>query len=163
MAIFKIKEDLSKDTQAELARIEVISSGNRSTTEANFLTALLSYRTNRVLRWDTTLVQGATSVGHLSTDNILEAEGNTLPTGDSGFKQGAIFYDLTRTGRNAYRNTGTSTAAIWSIVGSAVASPSPSLSPSSSASASLSPSASASKSASKSASPSTSVSPSASP
>src|SRR3972149_689670 len=123
MAKFLIKEDLSRDDQAELTRIEAISSGNRSTGEANFLTALAPYRTNRVLRWDTELVQGSTNPTHLSTDNILEAEGNTLPTGDSGFETGAIFYDLTKTGRNAYGNTGTTTSAIWSIVGSAVASP----------------------------------------
>ena len=82
MAIFRIKEDLPRETRDELTRIEAKSSGLRTTTEANFLTALLPYRTNRVLRWDTTLVQGSTSAGHLSTDNILEAEGNSLPTGD---------------------------------------------------------------------------------
>jgi len=102
MAKFLLKQDLSLDDQAELARIEAKSSGLRTTTEANFLTALLPYRTNRVLRWDTELVQGSTSQGHLSTDDILEAEGNTLPTGDSGFKHGAVFYDLDKNGNNVY-------------------------------------------------------------
>jgi len=130
MAKFLIKQDLSKTDQAELTRIEVKASADRTTQEANFLTALLPYRTNRVLRWDSDRIASATNEDHVSTDNILEAEGNTLPTGDSGFKSGAIFYDLTRVGRNAYRNTGTSTAAIWSIVGATVASPSASVSPS---------------------------------
>src|SRR3990167_8120606 len=107
MAKFLLKQDLSKDDQAELVRIEAISSGNRSTGEANLLTALAPYRTNRVLRWDTELVQGSTNETHLSTDDILEAEGNTPTDGDSGFKHGAVFYDLDKTGRNVYRNTGT--------------------------------------------------------
>src|SRR3990167_11240148 len=150
MAKFLIKQDLSKDDQSELARIEAKSSGLRTTGEANFLTALLSYRTNRVLRWDTTLVQGATNETHLSTDNILEAEGNSLPTGDSGFKQGAVFYLLTKTGGNYYVNTGTSDAAIWTNPQGEIASPSKSASPSASESKSSSPSSSRSASASKS-------------
>jgi hypothetical protein len=151
MAKFKIKQDLSLRDQAELARIEAISSGLRTSTDTNFLTALAPYRTNRVLRYDTQKVQSTqNTLDHFTTDYILEAEGNTLPTGDSGFKPGAIFYDLTRSGRNAYRNTGTVLAAIWSIVDSTVASNSPSLSPS--ASTSPSPSGSASSSSSGSAS-----------
>jgi len=106
MSAFEIKENLPKDTQNELERIEAISSGLRTTGEANFLTARAPYRTNRVIRWDTTLVQGSTNPTHLSTDNILEAEGNTLPTGYEGFKHGAVFYDLDKNGNNVYINTG---------------------------------------------------------
>ena len=130
MSSFELKSNLSKDTQAELARIEAIDSGNRTTTETSFLTALAPYRTNRVLRWDNDLIKSPTQPDHTSTDNILEAEGNTLPTGYSGFKQGAIFYLLNRTGRNVYINTGSSTSAIWSVPGTEVASESKSASPS---------------------------------
>src|SRR3990167_1691484 len=164
MAKFLRKQDLSKDDQAELARIEAKSSGLRTTTEANFLTALDPYRTNRILRWNTDSVTDPQNPrNRASGDLILEAEGNTLPTGDSGFQTGAIFYDLDKTGGNVYRNTGTSDSAIWTAVMGAVASPSKSASPSASASRSLSPSASTSKSESKSASPSASGSKSKSP
>ena len=142
MAKFLIKQDLSKDDQAELARIEAKASGLRTTTEANFLTALAPYRTNRVLRWDTQLVQGSTNETHLSTDNILEAEGNTPTNGDSGFKHGAVFYDLDKNGNNVYVNTGDSDYAIWNQpmqteIASGSASGSPSASKSASKSASF--------------------------
>src|SRR3990167_4143703 len=108
MARFEIKETLPAETQAELTRIEAISSGLRTTGESNFLTALDPYRENRVLRWDVTGIASAQNPRPYvpATDDILEAEGNTLPTGYAGFKQGAIFYDLDKTERNAYVNTG---------------------------------------------------------
>ena len=77
MAIFKNREDLPRETRDELSRIEAITSTKRSTTEANFLAALLPYSTNRVLRWDTTQqgVSSQNTLRHLSGDLILEAEG----------------------------------------------------------------------------------------
>lgn len=150
MAIFKLKRDLPRTTKDKLTRVEALSSGIRSDGENDFLTALTPYRYNRVLRWD--IDYALYPIGEApvtGTDDILEAEGRTLPTGDSGFKQGAIFYLLnTGRGRNAYVNVGTSTSATWSLPApeSAVSSESESASPS--ASLSQSPSASASESVS---------------
>src|SRR3989304_6453213 len=136
MATFQTKDDLPKATQIELARIEAISSGLRNSTEADFLTALTPYRYNRIVRWDTDEISTPTQPkAHLSTDPILEAEGNTLPSGYEGFKKGAIFYDLDQTGRNVFVNTGDEDSAIWQLVGEEWAvSESTSLSPSGSAS-----------------------------
>ena len=52
MGIFKLKQDLPRETQDELARIEArISAGlTTSTSDYDFLTALTPYRYNRVLR-----------------------------------------------------------------------------------------------------------------
>jgi len=76
----------------ELERIEAISSGLRSDTEADFLTALDPYRKNRILRWDTDRISTPQFPrNHATDDDILEAEGETLPNGLSGFKHGAVF------------------------------------------------------------------------
>src|SRR3989304_2433595 len=115
MAKFLVKTDLSYRDQQELDRILAIDSTKRTTKDANFIAALLPYQTNAVIR------------SH-SDGDILEAEGNILPTGDSGFKQGAFFRELDRTGRNLYVNVGDNTSAVWNLVGDAVASPSASAS-----------------------------------
>lgn len=166
MARFELKKDLPRITQDEIDRIEAIDSGVRSTNEANFLTSLAPYLTNRVLRWDTgnRMTPQDTDPATSSTD-IIEAEGNTLPTGYAGFKQGAIFYKLNKNGRNTYINVGDEDSAVWSLPGNIVDSPSasPSFSPSASASASGSASGSASQSPSGSQSPSASASASLSP
>ena len=134
MAKFVLKEDLPKSTQEEITRIEAITSTSRTTAEANFLTALAPYRTNRVLRYDTEVVTTPQSPRD-RTQDILEAEGNTLPTGLTGFKVGATFYKIDDTGMVHYINTGTNTSAIWSKLGSQVVSSSPSLSASTTPSA----------------------------
>jgi len=152
MSAFELKSQLPKSTQDEIDRIEAIASAKRTSQETNFLAALLPYRTNVVLHYD--------------KDNlIIEAEGNTLPTGYEGFKQGAFFRDLDKSGMNIYVNVGDSDSASWSLLGGQVISASPSLSfsPSPSASPSLSSSASPSVSPSVSVSLSPSVSVSASP
>src|SRR5437763_468373 len=114
MATFELKENLSKSFQKELARILAIPSASRLTSEANFLLARVPYQKNRVLRYDTDAIKTPQQPNpQSSTDNILEAEGESLPTGYSGFKQGATFYLLTRTGRNLYVNVGDSTSAVW--------------------------------------------------
>jgi hypothetical protein len=67
MAAFKIKEDLPVEVRNEIDRIEAIDSGLRTTNEANFLTALDPYLANRVLRWDTTLLDSPqNNLRHLS-------------------------------------------------------------------------------------------------
>jgi len=112
MAAFELKEQLNRKTRDELVRIEAIESGQRSSGEADFLTALSPYRTNRVIFWDSLLISSPqNNLKHfgsrlVSTDDILEAEGNTVPTGYSGFKHGAFFIHLDETGANKYINTG---------------------------------------------------------
>src|SRR3990167_759938 len=154
MPSFELKSQLSQRTQDEITRIEAIASAQRTTTEANFLTALAPYRTNAVLRYDTTAIKTPQNPNpQASTDDIIEAEGNTLPTAYSGFKQGALFRDLDKSGMNIYINVGTNTSASWTLLGQIMsASPSLSLSPSPSVSVSLSGSFSPSLSSSLSAS-----------
>lgn len=150
--IFEIKTDLPKQTQAEIDRIQAIPVGLRTTTDANFLTNLAPYLTNVIFLQD-------------SAGLILHAEGNSLPTGYPGFKKGALYRLLTRSGRNLYENVSDNTSsATWSLltVDGAVASSSPSMSASVSPSVSPSTSVSASTSASVSPSPSSSASASAS-
>jgi len=163
MSKFELKEQLPRKTRDELTRIEALDSSKRSSGDTDFLTSLAPYRTNRVIFWDTlSYLSPQNSLRHfgshiLSTDDILEAEGNTVPTGYSGFKHGAFFRHLDETGSNRYVNTGDNVYAIWSIIPeSEVASPSLSASPSGSASSSASPSASPSLSFSASQSPSAS-------
>jgi len=97
MASFELKELLSQASIDELARIEAIDSGKRTTAEGNYLTAKAPYRVNRVIRYDTD-VQTTAQQGRNRSEDILEAEGNTPPHGYTGFKVGAIFYDLDDTG-----------------------------------------------------------------
>jgi len=145
MSTFELISQLSKGDQDEVVRIMAKTAATRTTAEVAFLAARLPYQTNEVVRYD-------------SDGLILEAEGNTVPEGYEGFKQGAFFRDLDKAGMNIYINTGSSTTAVWSLLGGQVISASPSLSASTSASAS--PSVSTSKSPSLSASSSASLSPS---
>lgn len=166
MSTFELKTQLPYQDQLELDRCLAIPAAKRTASEQAFLDAREPYQYNKVLRYDTSAVATPQNPHpQASTDLILEAEGNTLPTGYSGFKKGAIFRDLDKTGRNVYINVGTSSSAVWGYAGDAVSSPSPSasVSPSSSVSTSVSPSVSASVSPSSSVSPSTSPSSSVSP
>jgi len=103
MPTFELIADLPESDRNEIYRILAISASNRTTQEVAFLASRSPYQENEVVRYD-------------SDDLILEAEGNTLPTGYSGFKQGAFFRDLDKSGNNLYFNTGTSTSAVWSQV-----------------------------------------------
>ena len=160
MSSFELKSDLPKSTQEEIDRIEAITSTSRTTSESNFLTALTPYLTNAVLRYRTQGITSPQTPDNHSGD-ILEAEGETLPSGYTGFSKGARFYKVDDSGMIIYHNTGSTTNAVWSKLGQQVVSSSPSLS--ASPSASQSPSSSASPSASPSATPSSSPSSSFSP
>lgn len=109
MATFQVKTDLPKSSQAEIDRISAIASAQRTTPEANFLTALSDYLYNQKLLLDGDL-------------NISMAQGRTLPTGASGFAVGAYFIKSNATtGENSnYQNIGTTTSAVWSLVGGQV-------------------------------------------
>lgn len=154
MPSFELKSDLPIATQLEIDRIEDIATADRTVAEASFLASREPYRVNAVLRYRTSLTATPAS----TSDLIIEAEGNTVPTGYSGFKKGATFRDLDKSGLNVYINVGTDTSASWVLMGAENYSPSPSPSLSASLSPSLSPSLSASLSPSLSASRSPSVS-----
>ena len=105
MATFQVKTDLPQATQAEIDRISAIASAQRSTPEANFLTARSDYLYNQILLKDGDL-------------NISIAQGRTLPTGLSGFAVGAYFIKSNATtGENSnYQNVGTTSSASWKLV-----------------------------------------------
>ena len=105
MATFQVKTDLPQATQSEIDRISAIASAQRSTPEANFLTARSDYLYNQILLKDGDL-------------NISIAQGRTLPTGLSGFAVGAYFIKSNATtGENSnYQNVGTTSSASWKLV-----------------------------------------------
>lgn len=105
MATFQVKTDLPQATQAEINRISAIASAQRTTPEADFLTARSDYLYNQILLKDGDL-------------NISIAQGRTLPTGLSGFAVGAYFIKSNATtGENSnYQNVGTTTSASWKLV-----------------------------------------------
>lgn len=154
MASFKLKADLPQRTQAEIDRILDIPSGQRLASETAFLAALEPYLYNEVILRD---AEGL----------IVMAAGRELPTGDTGFKKGAIFIKKNASSDGHFKNYGDEDGALWedaqpSFSPSSSMSPSASISPSSSESPSPSPSSSASPSSSVSRSPSPSSSASAS-
>src|SRR5665213_1354794 len=164
---FEVATDLHIRQQVKLtallAKQTLLGNTGLTADELAFINALAPYALNRIIRWDTKDILSAQQPNPTDNPNILEAEGNTVPVGYPGFKQGAIFHDLNLPGRNTYINVGTATSAQWVGVGdqgatipasspSASVSPSASSSPSQSPSSSMSPSASVSPSASASAS-----------
>jgi hypothetical protein len=102
MGTFKLKENLPYTTRQEIDRISAIAPAQRLQSEADFLTALAPYLVNEVIVRD---------------DNglITSASGNDLPTGDSGFKKGAIFIEKDAVGNGLYVNTGDENSAVWAI------------------------------------------------
>lgn len=109
MATFQVKANLPQSSIDEINRISAIASAQRTSVEADFLTALSDYLYNQVILRD-------------EDDNIQIAQGRTLPTGLSGFAVGAYFIKSNATtGENAnYQNIGTTSSASWSLVGGQV-------------------------------------------
>lgn len=105
MATFQILTNLPQATQDEIARIQGIASAQRTTPEANFLTARNDYLYNQILLRN-------------SDSEIVLAQGHTLPTGLSGFAVGAYWTKSNATtGENAnYQNIGTTSSASWKLV-----------------------------------------------
>lgn len=99
---FELKSQLPKETQNEIDRVLAISSGQRTTSETAFLTSLAVYLTNEVMQYD-------------ENGLIVEAAGNTVPTGYAGFKKGAEFTKKDATGSGKYMNTGDETSATWDL------------------------------------------------
>jgi len=122
---FELIGDLPKSVQDRLATLEAKDSGKRTTQESAFLTALDPYINNKVIRYSSSNNATTTDLNDL----IFEAEGNTVPTGYAGFKHGALFRKLDKTGMNIYINVGDATTASWTLFGQ-IMSASPSVSPS---------------------------------
>ena len=68
------------------------------------MTALAPYLVNEVITKD-------------SDGLIVTASGETVPTGDTGFKKGATFIDKSSSGSGVYTNVGDETSASWSASG----------------------------------------------
>lgn len=103
MAAFPLKSQLPVTTQREIDRVSAITAALRNVTEAAFLVRLAPYLTNEILLQD---------VNNL----VLMAAGNTLPTGLTGFRKGALFIKKDATGNGLYNNTGDETSATWNLV-----------------------------------------------
>ena len=110
MAAFKLKSQLSARDQSEIDRILAISSAQRTTPEANFLTARAPYLYNEVVLEN-------------ASGEIVIAKGRTVPTGDSGFAVGAFFTkeDVGSGVSALYQNIGDATTSVWIAVGGHVA------------------------------------------
>jgi len=106
MASFEIKQELPQKTRQEIDRIEAIDSGLRTTKEAAFLVALAPYLTNEVIARD-------------EERDIIEAAGETLPTGYSGFAKSATFRktDVASGTKARYENVGDTGSASWNLLG----------------------------------------------
>lgn len=103
MSAFKVKADLPLTTRQEIDRIQALPSGQRSAKESALLTSLAPYLVNEILERD-------------SDDLIVQSAGTTVPTGDTGFKKGAIFIDKDATGGGRYVNIGDENSAAWKLV-----------------------------------------------
>lgn len=100
---FQTKSDLTSQTLQELERIIAINSALRTTEETKFYNARLPYLTNEVISED-------------ADGLILQAAGNTLPTGLTGFKKGALFIKKDAATTGLYQNIGDQTSASWSLI-----------------------------------------------
>lgn len=103
MGAFKLKENLPQTTRKEIDRISAIDSARRLQSEADFLTALAPYLVNEVITSD-------------ANGLIVKASGNDIPTGDTGFKKGALFIKKNATDSGLYTNDGNETSAVWTRV-----------------------------------------------
>ena len=93
MAIFELLTDLPIRTRERVLAILDTPANERPAQDQAFIDARTPYLTNEVLRYD-------------SNDYILEAEGNSIPTGYEGFKKGAFFRLLTGQNAGLYVNAG---------------------------------------------------------
>lgn len=98
---FKTKSSLPIATQQEIERILAIDSGQRTSSEADFLTSLAPYLTNEIIL--------AKADG-----SIVIAEGSEVPSGAEGFIKGAEFIKTDVTGLViTFKNIGDKTSAVW--------------------------------------------------
>lgn len=106
MTTFTTFDDLPVEVKQNIRRIQDIASAQRTTAEAAVLTANDDAINNEVIQRN-------------DADEIVIAQGKTLPTGYSGFAKGAIFikYNAADGTRGTYINNGTNTDAAWSLAG----------------------------------------------
>ena len=108
MAKFELKSDLSVSFQVRLAQLlakqAALGATGLTAEETAFLTARKPYQKNRVITWDTRDILSAQQPNPTDNPQILEAEGESLPTGYPNFKQWAIFLLLGHAGRNSFTN-----------------------------------------------------------
>lgn len=100
---FPLLIDLPVQDQNELIRINNLAVTARSVSEAAYLASRLQYLTNEIIERD-------------SSNLIVQSAGNTLPTGLTGFKKGALFILKNATGVASYQNTSDETSAVWELV-----------------------------------------------
>lgn len=100
MGKFKLLTDLTRGEKEAIEKIQDKPSNLRTTEDNAVLTARSPYLTNEVIERD--------------EDNLItKAAGNTLPTGDSGFKKGATFIKKDDSGSGVYVNTGNESSSTW--------------------------------------------------
>jgi hypothetical protein len=105
MSIFILKSQLPVEAQNKMDAILAIPAGQRTTTDAAFLTAIgTDYIYNSVISYD-------------SSGNILQAKGITVPTGNSGFAKGATFIKTDAADKAVYENVGSTTVSSWNLMG----------------------------------------------
>lgn len=103
---FPVKADLPFADQQLLVNTLAVPVAQRTASQSAYLTARATYIYNEIFTRD-------------SAGDILGAQGQTLPTGYTGFAKGATFIviDASNNIRAQYENTGTNTSAIWKVIG----------------------------------------------
>lgn len=106
MTTFITFNDLPVEIKQSIRRIQALASGERTTAEAAILTNYAAQISNEVTERN-------------AANEIVRAQGITVPTGLSGFAKGAIFIDSdVAAGTQAmYENTGDTTTAAWNLIG----------------------------------------------
>lgn len=111
MSAFKLKSQLPLDTQKEIDRVQAKASGLRNAEEAAFLVSIDNdYFYNEVVLRN-------------AANEIMIAQGRTVPDGYSGFAVGAYFTKINAaTGENSlYQNVGTTSVSAFTGVGGRIA------------------------------------------
>jgi hypothetical protein len=103
---FALKKDLPFTDQEEIDRLVSIPVAQRTASESAWLATREQYQYNAVIQEN-------------DDGYIVEAQGNTLPSGTSGFLKGATFHLLNAdySLRGLYENTGDETTSVWKAVG----------------------------------------------
>lgn len=106
MATFELFVNLPVEIKQHIRDIQAKASADRTTAEAAVLTTYDLYINNKVVSYD-------------ADDNIVIAQGTTLPTSYSGFAKSAQFLKTNvASGTKAlYENVGDTSSASWNLIG----------------------------------------------
>lgn len=109
MTTFELLVNLPVEIKSDIRRIQAKPSNERTTAEAAVLTNYNLYINNKVISRD-------------ADNNIVSAQGTSLPTGYSGFTKSATFRktDVASGTQALYENTGDTDSAVWNLVGNIV-------------------------------------------